>query len=136
MSFGRLYSVAVLGAVAMAQTQAEKDAYPEHAEKFEKWGVTWEPIKVKTEDGWTLTVMHPTGDRNGPWKVTKNAVLFVHGMGGDATEFESTATWHEGDPMAFQLGAMGYDIYLQNNRLTHTSNVHETMTPDQEEFWD
>ena len=30
---------------------------------------------------------------------------------------------------------MGYDVYLQNNRLTKFSNVHETMTPNERDFW-
>ena len=101
MNFCRLYSFAVIGAIALAQTQEVKDAYPEFAHFADKWGVTWEPIKVKTEDGWTLTVFHPIGDSNGPWKVTKNAVLFAHGMGGDGTVWATTGPWHEGDPMAF-----------------------------------
>ena len=91
---------------------------------------------MHTDDGWHLTVFHPTGDENGPWTVTKNAVIFQHGMGGDSGEFESTATWHEGRPMAFQLGAKGYDVYLPNNRLVTYSNVHDTMTPYEKEFWD
>ena len=52
-------------------------------------GVTWEPIKVKNENGWTLTMFHLTGKVDtGPTKTAdRPSVIFQHGMGGDGTEW-------------------------------------------------
>ena len=58
----RTLGAALLSAVALAQTQAEIDAYPNYASQFAKHGITWETTKVKTDDGWTLTMWHITGD--------------------------------------------------------------------------
>lgn len=49
--------------------------------------MNWEPIKVKTEDGWTLTMFHLTGDESGPYTVSKPAVIMQHGMGGAASNW-------------------------------------------------
>ena len=53
---------AVLAYQACAQTQAEKDAYPDMAENFDKWNMSWEPISVHTEDGYQMTAFHITGN--------------------------------------------------------------------------
>jgi len=56
-------------------------------------------------------------------------------MGGDASEFMSSNSWNKGIPMAFQMGAMGYDVYLPGNRLVNYSNVHDYLEPTSKEFW-
>ena len=39
----------------------EKDEYPEFDSTMQKFGYQWEPIKVQTEDGWVLSIVHVTG---------------------------------------------------------------------------
>jgi len=75
-------ALALLTVNVLAQTQAELDAYPDYAGEFAKHDMTWESIKVHTEDGYTLTMFHVTGNKDGPIKVTKPAVIMQHGMGG------------------------------------------------------
>jgi len=135
MSFAKVISAAILGAVALAQTQEQREQYPTFTTMFDKYGVTWEPVMVKTEDGWNLNVLHPTGDANGPWTFTKSSVVFVHGMGGDASEFLSTLPMSGKKPMAIQLGEMGYDVWLVNNRATAYSNQHDFLENTSKEFW-
>ena len=66
-----------------AQTAEERAAYPDYTVEFDKWGYTWETIKIKTKDGYTLTMFHITGsNENGPVEITKPAVVLQHGMGG------------------------------------------------------
>ena len=55
--------------------------------------MTWEPIKVKTDDGYTLTMFHITGTvDNGPIEITKNAVMLQHPFGGDGKVWLTTYT--------------------------------------------
>ena len=37
------------------------DGYADWARPMEKYGYSWEPHEVKTEDGWTLTLIRVTG---------------------------------------------------------------------------
>jgi hypothetical protein len=60
----------------------------------------WEPVKVKTDDGFIVTAFHLTGDENGPWKTTKSSVLITHGMGGDAREYVTTLPFSGEKPFA------------------------------------
>ena len=72
----------MLLASVQAQTQLEKETYPDYDAGFTKWGMTWESMKVHTEDGYTTTMFHVTGNADGPIEITKNAVILQHGMGG------------------------------------------------------
>ena len=60
-------ATALLSTAVLGQTPEERAAYPEYTAQFDKHGITWEPIKVKTDDGWTLTIFHITGDAEGPF---------------------------------------------------------------------
>ena len=52
------------------------DEYPRWSEGMERWGYTWEPFKVTTEDGFVLTTFRVTGTKaDGPFKPTKGSVL-------------------------------------------------------------
>ena len=82
------YLSALLFTAAQAQTAAEIEAYPDYAETFEHLGMTWESVKVHTENGYTLTAFHITGStETGPYEVTKNVVVMQHGMGGSALSY-------------------------------------------------
>lgn len=140
-------ALATFAVNALAQTPEEKAAYPEYAEGFAKWGYTWEPIKVHTDDGYTLTMFHFTGhvdigpfDRH-PVEVTKNAVIMQHGMGGSGANWligirdMITPAQRATKPMAVQLVELGFDVYLTNNSGVQYSQVHDTLTVDDNEFW-
>ena len=99
-------------------------AYPDYTEPFAKYNLTWEPLKIKTEDGWTLTVFHITGDtETGPFEITKPPLLMQHGMGANGTEY--TDAINNKVPMAFQFARMGFDVYITNN-----SGVQYSMEND------
>jgi len=106
---------ALLGGVAMAQTAEERAAYPDYAEKFDKHGITWETMPVKTADGYTMTIFHLTGDADGPWKITRPSLLMQHGMGGSGIVWLETLHADKNVPMAFQFGRMGFDVWIANN---------------------
>ena len=118
--FGKALAIcaAALFASTQAQTQEEIEAYPEFATNFAKWDITWETIPVHTDDGYTLTMWHITGTTDGPFGITKPAVLFQHGMGGSAEVWTANPIdprKKNYEPMAFQLAKMGFDVYLANN---------------------
>ena len=125
---------AALAAVACAQTTAELESYPNYASPFANFNLTWESIKVKTDDGWTLTVFHITGDTNtGPFEITKPAVLMQHAMGTSGVEW--IASYQEKEPLAFQLARMGFDVYITNNSGVQYSQENDQYTYNDPEFW-
>ena len=81
------FATSLLFTTCLAQTQEDKDTYPDYAKNLDLFGITWEPIKVKTENGWTLTLIHLTGKVDtGPTKTAdRPSLIFQHGMGGDGT---------------------------------------------------
>ena len=86
----RAFVAGILAAIGLAQSAEDRKAYPDYAAQFDKHGITWETAKVKTDDGYTLTMFHPTGDANGLWPKTRNSVLFMHGMGGTGLNWTMT----------------------------------------------
>lgn len=114
------------------------DNYMVFSSVMQRHGYTWEAVKVKTEDGYTLTTFHVTGKvaKDGTTitrEATEPPVLVQHGLGSDA------ATWlwsyMKGVPLPLQLYDAGFDVWLGNNRGTEYSQVHETLTVDDDEFW-
>ena len=63
--------------------------------------MTWESIKLHTDDGYTLTMFHITGTENGPINVTKPAVIMQHGMGGSGEGWLYSLRTDDVEPMAF-----------------------------------
>ena len=105
---------------------------------MKRYGYAWEPVKVKTDDGYTLTTFHITGKVAKDGSVvtrepTQPPVLVQHGLGSDA------ATWlwmyTSGNPLPLTLYDEGFDVWLGNNRGTEYSQVHETLTTADKEFW-
>ena len=85
---GVLTGAGELGAVgALAQTQQDILSYPEYADSFAAFGLTWEPVKVETSDGYILTMFHITGTVDGPIPQTGPSVIMQHGMGGTASGY-------------------------------------------------
>ena len=130
-----LSALALLAQHSYAQTQADIEAYPFMAEKFALRNMTWEPVKFTTEDGYTITSFHITGNENGPIEVTKNAVVMIHGMGGDSTEYVQVLRGEGHTPMAFSLAEAGHDVWLFNIRGNSYGLEHDVYSVDDEEFW-
>ena len=60
-------------------------------------------------------------------------VLVQHGLALDAADW--LWSYAEGIPMPLQLYDAGFDVWLGNNRGTVYSQVHDTLTTKQDEFW-
>ena len=127
-------AMALLYTGVQAQSVEERAEYAEMTPLFDKIGVTWESAKVKTEDGYTMSVFRITGSQvTGPYEVTKNAVILQHGMGGSAAVW---LTPIRGETLATRLAEMGFDVWLANNSGILYSQVHDVYTVDDREFWD
>lgn len=109
--------LALLSAYSFAQTPEDKANYPDWSAACDSKGISWEPIKIKTEDGYTLTMFHITATPARPGPATKNPVIFQHGMGGSAMVWTVAITLDPAgkDPMVLQMANEGYDCYIPNN---------------------
>ena len=96
-------------------------------EIMNKWGYTYEPLQVTTEDGYILTTFHVTGKKDQePFKPTQPPVLVQHG------DYQDAASWlseMKELPMQLKLADAGYDVFLGNNRGTWYSQKHEEYDP-------
>lgn len=113
--------------------------YPEFAKQMLYWGYKWEPIMVKTEDGFNLTTFHLTGRTFGhPHKErdpSLNPVVMMNGLECDATSYFGIGD-KNAPSIPLRLYERGFDVYLANNRGTKYSREHDKYTVDDAEFWD
>ena len=119
-----------------AQSQEDKEAYPEFAQLMEASSYAWESLLVETDDGWTNSIFRVTGkiDEDGEVQDLRKEgllpVIIQHGGGMDAQDFLTYATYTGGISWVLQLYDRGYDVFLPNNRGTRYSNVNARDTGD------
>ncbi|KAK7306664.1 hypothetical protein VNO77_44616 [Canavalia gladiata] len=97
----------------------------------ETQGYTCEEHEVITKDGYILSLQRiPTG-RFGK-KANKQPVLLQHGLTADAI------CWLFNSPnesLGFILADNGYDVWLANARGTKYSRGHESLSPNDMDYW-
>jgi len=121
----------------LSRQLASEPTYDRFATIMEKWGYTWEPLKVTTDDGYILTSFHITGKvGEEPVKPTETlgSVVIQHGLNEDAARW--ITAYGENKPFHLQLVDSGYDVWLGNNRGTEYSQGHLSLTPEEPEYWD
>ena len=99
---------------------------PEDFEAFkaicDRWGYTFEPFQVTTDDDWVLTLFRITGKIGEPARIYlpgNKPIFFQHGMYSDAAT--SIAFSIFGKPWSMSLFDAGYDVWFGNNRATRYS---------------
>ncbi|XP_053666764.1 lipase 1-like [Anopheles marshallii] len=99
-------------------------------ELIKKYGYRGQAYTVTTSDGYRLGV-HRLGRKQGP-DPKLLPVLIIHGLLGSSAEWVLIGP---DDALAYQLANVGYDVWLGNTRGNRYSRQHESMSPDDVEFW-
>ena len=102
-----------------------QDVFLNVSELITKYGYPVEEHKVRTEDGYIVTVIRIPSD--GP------AVFIMHGLLGCSDDFVTAGTQ---SGIAYLLANEGYDVWLGNARGNKHSRKHETLDPSTHQFWD
>ena len=139
----RLFGISALAvSIAAADTASaiqEKEKHLEYelfAEDMAYWGYTWEPIKVKTDDGYILTTFRITGriGHHVEPDPALNPIVAMHGLACDATSWVGIGE-RDFEPLVFRLFNRGFDVYLASNRGTKYCQEHESLTIEDPEYW-
>ncbi|XP_054838914.1 lipase member M-like isoform X2 [Eublepharis macularius] len=103
-------------------------------EIIQYWGYCNEEYEILTEDGYYLQINRiPYGIHSPGKKGPKPAVLLVHGL------MMEGRLWLANLPrnsLGFVLADAGYDVWILNIRGSTWSRRHQTLSIDQEKFWD
>ncbi|XP_032087795.1 lipase member M-like [Thamnophis elegans] len=111
---------------------------PEHlmniSEIIQYWRYPSEEYDILTSDGYYLKANRIPHGIHSPEKTeSKPVVLLVSGILTEGRSWLINLPTHS---LGFVLADAGYDVWIINNRGTTWCRRHQTLTVDQEEFWD
>ena len=124
-----------VAAVLAANNVAQAQEYQRFADAAARYGYTWEPVEVTTEDDHILTVFHITGNDEKTFEPTMPPVLVMHGDYGDSVDWFTSPNESGLPPMVLRLAEAGYDVWIGNNRGTEYSQQHVSLTTEDAAFW-
>ena len=98
------------------------------------WGYPAEEHKVTTSDGYIVTIHRIPHGKQGKYSDAPRPVVFLqHGL------LCSSSVWVTNLPseaLAYILVDAGFDVWMGNARGNTYGLEHESLNPDQNEFWD
>ncbi|CAG5074854.1 Similar to Lip3: Lipase 3 (Drosophila melanogaster) [Cotesia congregata] len=98
----------------------------------EESGYLGEEHRVKTEDGYDLTVHRIPGGPQSPVRFGKPVILLLHGL------MSASDIWilrGPGQDLAYLLSDAGYDVWAINVRGNYYSTLHNSIT-NNSAYWD
>ncbi|XP_013916610.1 PREDICTED: lipase member M-like [Thamnophis sirtalis] len=104
------------------------------SEIIQYWRYPSEEYDILTSDGYYLKANRIPHGIHSPEKTeSKPVVLLVSGILTEGRSWLINLPTHS---LGFVLADAGYDVWIINNRGTTWCRRHQTLTVDQEEFWD
>lgn len=96
-------------------------------------GFECEMHEVRTDDGYTLALVHVVGRANAPRVAGRSPVLIQHGM---LMSSDAFLLRKDDDNLPLLLSDAGFDVWVGNYRGNAVSpHVHVTLSPDSYQFW-
>ncbi|XP_034993750.2 lipase member M [Zootoca vivipara] len=109
-----------------SKTEVNPEVYMNISEKIRYWGYPSEEYEVITKDGYFLSLNRIPGG-------SKAAILLVHGLTLEGSDWIANPP-HQS--LGFILADAGYDVWIGNNRGNSWSRRHQSLTIEEEAFWD
>ncbi|CAH1170154.1 unnamed protein product [Phaedon cochleariae] len=97
-------------------------------EILRRWKFTAEEHRITTPDGYTILLSRAYTS------LTRNSqpVVLGHGMFSNSMSF----VYNGNNSLAYNLGLLGYDVWLVNFRGTRYSRGHRNLTTSDPKYWD
>ena len=112
-------------------------SYPENrcdyiANILTRHNYSYQIHNVTTIDGYILNIFRITGLIGSEVEEDKEGIILQHGISTSPNSFVGNGK----SSIAFYLVNRGFDVWIPSTRGTYYSREHETLTDEDEKYWD